>query len=71
MCYCPPFPYEMILDEIEREFMRHEFRDLEVPGNNTSVVLGSLNFFTEGQIQGPLVSPEGSPAVMTDFGTGL
>lgn len=71
MCYCPPFPYEIISDEIEKEFIQHGFPHLEAPGNNTSGVVGSLNFFTEGQIQGPLVSPKSSPAVMTDFGTSL
>ena len=71
MCYCPPLPYELISDEIEKEFMQHGFPHLEIPENNTSVVLGSSNFFTEGQIQSPLVSPGSSPVVMTDFGTDL
>lgn len=58
MCYCPPLPYEIISDEIEKEFMQHGFPHLEVSGNNTSAVLGSLNFFTERQIQGPSESPK-------------
>jgi len=60
----------MFSDEIEREFMQHGFPDLEAPGNNTSVV-GSLNLFTEGEIQGTLMSPKRSLAVTTDFEMGL
>lgn len=71
MYYYPPYLYEMISDEVEKEFMQRGFPHLEVPGNNTSVVLGNINFFIEGQIQRPLVLPKRSPAVMADFGMGL
>lgn len=62
MYCCPPILYELISAKAEKEFMHRKLPDVELLGDSASVVLLSLNSFTEDA----LMSLE-----MTDFATGF